>query len=114
MRTEVVIPFAFDTAPIEEMLQERGEKEVMRILADKVDAAVIANLPTKPDGYGYNAKQVPDWRRLLEDRFSRWLNEHQQEIVDEAALLLATRGGRKKAWREVLAEVKEGGPVAGA
>lgn len=30
-----------------------------------------------------------------------------QEVIDEAALLLAARAGRKKAWREVLAEVKE-------
>ena len=30
MRTEIVIPFAFDTAPIERLLQEQGEDEVMR------------------------------------------------------------------------------------
>jgi hypothetical protein len=106
MRTEIVIPFAFDTAPIEKLLQEQGETEVMRILAEKVDAAVIANLPTKPDGYGYNTKQVPDWRGFLENRFTRWLDKHQQEIIDEAALLMAAKGSRKKAWREVLAEVK--------
>lgn len=106
MRTEIVIPFAFDTAPIEKLLQEQGEKEVMRILAEKVDAAVIANLPTKPDGYGYNAKQVPDWRGFLENRFNRWLDAHQQEIIDEAALLMAARAGRKKAWRDVMAEIK--------
>lgn len=107
MRTEIVIPFAFDTAPIEKLLQEQGEKEVMRILAEKVDAAVIANLPTKPDGYGYNAKQVPDWRGFLENRFNRWLDAHQQEIIDEAALLMAAKGSRKKAWREVLAEMRD-------
>lgn len=107
MRTEIVIPFAFDTAPIEKLLQEQGEKEVMRILAEKVDAAVIANLPTKTDGYGYNAKRVTDWRGFLENRFTRWLDEHQQEIIDEAALLMAAKGGRKKAWREVLAEMRD-------
>lgn len=107
MRTEIVIPFAFDTAPIEKLLEEQGEAEVMRILAEKVDAAVIANLPTKHDGYGYYAKQVPDWRGFLENSFSRWLDEHQQEIIDEAALLMAARGGRKKAWREVLAEMRD-------
>jgi hypothetical protein len=106
MRTEIVIPFAFDTAPIEKLLEEQGEAEVMRILSEKVDSAVIANLPMKNDGYGYNAKKVPDWRGFLENRFSRWLDEHTQEIIDEAALLMAAKGSRKKAWREVLAEVK--------
>lgn len=106
MRTEIVIPFAFDTAPIEKLLEERGEAEVMRILSEKVDSAVIANLPMKNDGYGYNAKKVPDWRGFLENRFYRWLDEHTQEIIDEAALLMAAKGSRKKAWREVLAEVK--------
>ena len=28
MRTEIVIPFAFDTAPIEKLLEEQGEAEV--------------------------------------------------------------------------------------
>ena len=73
MRTEIVIPFAFDTAPIEKLLEEQGEAEVMRILSEKVDSAVIANLTMKNDGYGYDAKKVPDWRGFLENRFNRWL-----------------------------------------
>lgn len=107
MRTEIVIPFAFDTAPIEKLLQEQGEAEVMRILSEKVDSAVIANLPQKDVGYGYSSKKEPDWRGLLENRFREWLDEHAEEIVDEAALLLAAKCSRKKQWRDVLAEVKE-------
>lgn len=109
MRTEIVIPFTFDTTPIEAMLQEQGKQEVMRVIEKRVDDAVIETLPKKSSGYGYKPKekQEPDWRSFLENSFVRWLDEHSQEIVDEAALLLAARAGRKKAWREVLAEVKE-------
>lgn len=112
MRTEIVIPFAFDTAPIEKLLQEQGETEVMRIIEKLVMDGIRAALPNKSKGYysGYQQqKKEPeiDWRLFLEDRFTRWLDEHQQEIIDEAALLMAARGGRKKAWREVLAETRD-------
>lgn len=111
MRTEIVIPFAFDTAPIEKLLQEQGEQEVMRIIEKLVMDGVRASMPQKVQ-YGYSGyqqqKKEPeiDWRKFFEDRFSRWMDDHCQEIIDEAALLMAAKGSRKKAWREVLAEVK--------
>ena len=112
MRTEIVIPFAFDTAPIEELLQNQGEAEVMRIIEKLVMDGVRASMPQKVQ-YGYSGyqqqKKEPeiDWRKFLEDRFTRWLNDHQQEIIDEAALLMAAKGSRRKAWREVLAEMRD-------
>lgn len=111
MRTEIVIPFAFDTAPIEKLLQEQGETEVMRIIEKLVMDGISAALPNKSQGYyrGYqqqNKEPEIDWRFFLENRFASWLDYHQQEIIDEAALLMAAKGSRKKAWREVLAEVK--------
>lgn len=112
MRTEIVIPFAFDTAPIEKLLQEQGEQEVMRIIEKLVMDGIRASMPQKVQ-YGYSGyelqKKEPeiDWRKFVEDHFSRWLDDHSQEIIDEAALLMAAKAGRKKAWREVLAEIKE-------
>lgn len=100
MRTEIVIPFAFDTAPIEKVIQNQGEQEVKRIIEDVVREGIKNAMPKKSNGHAY------DWRGFLENRFNRWLDEHQQEIIDEAALLMVAKGSRKKAWREVLAEVK--------
>lgn len=100
MRTEIVIPFAFDTAPIEKLLQEQGEQEVMRIIEDIVREGIKNAMPKKSNGYAC------DWRKFVEYRFDRWLDQHQQEIIDEAALLMAARAGRKKAWRDVMAEIK--------
>ena len=115
MRTEFVIPFAFDTTPLEKVIQNQGEQEVRRIIEDMVREGVKNVMPKKSNGYAYMSGNDPklsveiDWRKFVEDRFTRWLDQHQQEIIDEAALLVAARAGRKKAWREVLAEVKEDG-----
>ena len=107
MRTEIVIPFAFDTAPIEKLLQEQGEAEVKSIIEKMVKEGVWAALPKKYT-YGYSNKEPEvDWKKFIEDRLHRWLDEHQQEIIDEAALLMAAKGGRNKAWREVLAEMRD-------
>lgn len=47
MRTEIVIPFAFDTAPLEKLLQEQGESEVMRIIEKLVMDGIRASMPQK-------------------------------------------------------------------
>jgi hypothetical protein len=112
MRTEVVIPFTFDTTPIEQMMQENAEQEVTRIITELVEEKVNAVLPVKNEGFGVTRK-VPDWREFLEQSFGIWLDEHQKEIIDEAALLLAAKAGRKKAWREVLKEMQDEGEGRG-
>lgn len=107
MRTEIVIPFAFDTTPLETLLQEQGEEEVMKILTKLVEENVISRIPKmKLSSYGSYSKE-PDWNELICARFSKWLDDHAKDIIDEAALLLVQRGSRKKKWREVLAEMKE-------
>lgn len=107
MRTEIVIPFAFDTAPLEQMLQEQGEEEVIKILTKLVEENVISKIPKKRIGYGYRETTEPDWEQFITNNFYGWLNDHAEDIVDEAALLLVQKGSRKKKWREVLAEIKE-------
>lgn len=108
MRTEIVVPFAFDTTPIEERLREHGEEEVERLLRQLVHDQVIAALPKKTDYYGHKTK-VTDWSGIMKSYFLDWLNDHSQEIIDEAALLMAARAAQKRPWREVLASIKEDG-----
>lgn len=105
MRTEIMVPFAFDTAPIEEMLQKHGKDEAMRMLREMVEENVISQLPKKRTYYG--TTDEPDWHGMMEECFADWLNEHKEEVIDEAALLLAAKAGRTKKWRELLTEIKE-------
>lgn len=107
MRTEIVIPFAFDTAPMEEFLKEQGLDEVKNVIKDTVKDG-LRNILPKKYSYGYGSSEPSvDWKRYLDDTFRSWLDDHSQEVIDEAALLLAARVGRKKAWRDLLAEIKE-------
>lgn len=109
---DVTIPFVFDTSPIEAQIEAIGEKEVSKVIESVTKQGIYGIMPKK-GGYGYYSNQKPtnddevDWRKFIEDRFAKWLDSHAQEVIDEAALLLAARVGRKKAWREVLAELKE-------
>lgn len=107
MRTEVLVPFSFDTTPIEAMMAEQGKQEVLRVIENLVMDAIDKNLPKKSVGYGYSAEQVTDWRGYLDGCIKSWLDAHSEEVIDEAAMLLAAKASRKKAWREVLAEVKQ-------
>lgn len=110
MRTEITVPFAIDTAPIEAKVQKDAEQIVEGIIADMVREGVEKVMPKTGGGYdwGRNTKREPeiDWKSYINDRMARWLDEHEEQIVDEAALLLAQRAGRKKSYREVLAEIK--------
>lgn len=108
MRTEITIPFAFDTTPIEHMMRDHGVEETMKILREIVEENAISQIPKRKENYYYHVKNGndPDWKGYMDDIARSWLDEHAQEIVDEAALLLAARAGRKKAWREVLAEIR--------
>lgn len=109
---DVTIPFSFDTSPIEAQLASIGEREVGKVIESVTKQGIYGVMPKK-GGYGYYNSGKPksddeiDWRKFIEDRFAKWLDSHAQEVIDEAALLLAARVGRKKAWREVLAELKE-------
>ena len=105
MRTEITIPFAFDTAPIEARLQERGTEEAMKIIERMVKDNVISQVPKVRDYY--RGRDNPDWKAYMDEKVDLWMDEHAEEIIDEAALLLAARAGRKAKWRDVLREFKE-------
>lgn len=109
---EVTIPFAFDTSPIENQIAAIGQSEVLKVVEKVIKQGVYKVLPKKPPHYSYYEKVKSDddidWSSLIRDMFSKWLDSHTQDIVDEASLLLAMKASRKKAWREILAELKEG------
>ena len=113
MINEIVIPFQFNTAPVEERLQEHGYEEIVRQILESAEKAMLSKLPSSRNGDWYysreSAKKLSDvdWKRMANDRLDAAIAEHMDEIVDEAAMLLAMRGNRKKKWREVLAELKE-------
>lgn len=105
MRTEITVPFTFDTAPIEQKLQDIGASEVEGKVDELIRTHVDDILPKS--GGTWMEKPKPDWGRYLNDRMHVFFDEHSQEIIDEAAMLLAMRASRRKQWREVMAEYKE-------
>lgn len=107
MRTEILVPFAFDTTPIEQMLEDVGKDDVLKRIDELVNDYVLSAIPKEPDGWGGYSAGKPDWKSLVTRRIDAFLDSHSEEIVDEAALLLAMRAGNKKKWRDVLKEYKE-------
>jgi siroheme synthase (precorrin-2 oxidase/ferrochelatase) len=105
MRTEITVPFTFDTAPIEQKLQDIGANEVEGRVDELIRSHVDAVLPKS--GGTWMEKPKPDWGQYLNDRMHTFFDEHSQEIIDEAAMLLAMRASRRKSWREVMVEYKE-------
>lgn len=108
---DVTIPFSFDTSPIEAQIADIGEVEVQRIIREVTLNGIYSALPSKNRGYyrnltPHNDNDV-DWKAYVDERMDDWLERHKEEVIDEAALLMAMRGSRKKAWREVLDELKE-------
>ena len=115
MNHEIVIPFNFDTSFFEKKLQDDGYDEVIRQLVENANAQMMKQLPTKGGNYDRWSKKTIeksiDWYKMFSQKmdgwFESWIAEHGQEIIDEAALLMAKRGSSRKAWREVLSEYQE-------
>lgn len=99
MKTEFLIPFEIDTSAIEAKLESEGYEEIVQRLTGTIRAKVESSLPKR---YG----QV-DWDRAAWQSISEFLDEHAEEIIDTAVLLLAQKVGNKKRWRDVLKEIKE-------
>ena len=108
---DVVIPFRFDTAAIEEQIKNIGESEVAKVIREVTLNALCSVMPSKNRGYYHDMAPSStsdiDWRRYVDERMYEWLNEHADEIIDEAALLLAAKAKSRKRWRDVLAELKD-------
>ena len=106
MRTEITVPFAIDTAPIEAKLQGDLEQIVRERICEAVDEAIEDRFPREINWYG-DKDGKRSFELAVNARIDAFLEAHAGEIIDEAALLLAKRASRDDRWREVLAEVKE-------
>lgn len=108
---DVTIPFSFDTSPIEAQIANIGAQEVAKVIDSVVRQGIAEALPRdygySPYGNGKDGKPKVNWHKYVKDYMDKWMESHAQDVIDEAALLMAMRGGRKKAWREVLDELKE-------
>lgn len=109
---DVTIPFSFDTSPIERQIASIGEQEVKNIIREVTLNGIYSAMPSKRHGY-YGGSLTPtkddevNWKEYLDSELDKWFEKNSQAIIDEAALLMAMRAGRKKPWREVLEELKE-------
>lgn len=99
MRTEIVVPFAFDTAPIEQKLQDDAYDTIMRDLKEGAWAEMVKAIPKS---YG-----KPDWEMFIRRCAYEWLDEHADEVVEWAVLLIAAKAKDKRRWRDVLRELRE-------
>jgi hypothetical protein len=106
---DVTIPFSFDTSPIEAQIANIGESEVMKLIREVTMKGIYSVMPKKNGWYRDNTPKNDDevdWKGYIDSHVYKWLDANTQTIIDEAALLMAMRGSRKKAWREVLEELK--------
>lgn len=99
MRTEIVIPFAFDTAPIESRLEDEAFDIIVKRLEDEARQKINEKLPKT---YG-----KINWESYIAWQMRAFLDDHADEVVETAALLLAKKARDKRQWRKVLEEMKE-------
>lgn len=113
----VTVPFSFDTSPIEEKIAKIGEDRAEEVLEKVVRECISEVMPRayRRNGYGMKVERDDEinWHAFVNDRFDAWLEKYTQTIIDEAALLIAARATRRKAWRETLAELRESGDLDG-
>ena len=107
---DVTIPFSFDTGPIEQQIANIGEQEVRSVIREVTLNGIYSAMPSKRNGYYHNNMPTNDgdvnWKVYVDERMYEWLEANKQEIVDEAALLVAMRAGRTTQWRKVLEELR--------
>lgn len=108
---DVTIPFSFDTSPIEQQIAKIGQREVANAINAIVKEGILSAMPKK-SCYSYTSEKPKtfdeiEWGRVVIDRLNAFFESHSEEIIDEAALILAKRASRKKSWRETLDELKE-------
>lgn len=107
---DVTIPFSFDTSPIEAQIANIGAQKVESIIREVTMNGIYSVMPSKRRNY-YHANQPHndsdvDWKAYVDERMDAWVDSHREEIVDEAALLMAMRVSRSTKWREILKELK--------
>ena len=95
MKTEFLIPFEIDTTAIEQKLESDAYDEVVKNLTKQFASSL-------PKRYG-----SVDWERVSWIAVEKFLNNHADEIIDMAVLLLAQKAGNRKRWRDALKDIRE-------
>lgn len=112
MKEILTIPIEFDTSAIESRLETDGYEMVIESITKAVMTSILKCLPGEPRGY-YSGNSAPrsfdevNWSKFVGQRLDLWMQEHAEEVVDEAAILLAQKGARKRKWRDLVHELKE-------
>lgn len=91
------IPLQIDEKNMEDVLQRDYEGKVM----DEIRKQITNTLSSHSDRY-YGDRVSDGMRVLIEDCISDFLKEHRDEIVKDAAKILADKIARSKKGKEIL------------
>ena len=115
---EFPVSFSLDTSAIDSRLEHDAYDAIITQMAMEIEKKIIKELPAKRTR-SYYETIIPkslddiDWTTFAAQRLDKWLVDHAQDIIDEAAILLAQKAIKKKAWRDVLHELRESGAIDG-
>lgn len=113
MQHVINIAFDFDDRSISDYVERHAKDDIRdTAVAEIMDQIRKSGLPTRPypasRALGAKGPSV-DWHAVVQDRVDHeidlFLDDHAQDVIDEAALLVARRVERRKSWRETLADV---------
>ena len=90
----------FDEDELRERVYKSAEKAIVKELTEDFKQAVF-----ETDRWN-NKIEMSDW---MKNRVNEFLTEHQDLIIEKAALALADKMARMKAVKAVAAQVAEGG-----
>lgn len=82
---------ALDDSAIEKLVVEKATEQVKNDMM----ANITDNMPRKR--YYDNAV---DWPKAAADMLQYWFDEHRDELLEAAAVKLADKAFRSKAWKE--------------
>lgn len=100
MRTELLVPFQFDTEAVEKRIEAEAYDKIVNDIRHDAMNELKRSLPKS---YG-----CTDWKSAVRNWLWEWFDEHADEVIDYAIILLAQKAKDKRRWRVVLDEIKKG------
>ena len=103
MSTHIVnVAFDFDDDKVRSILENSAERKVIEGLKDDCYATMVKR------SYGYGNYSAEDAiKRLVEKSVDSFFEDYKDEIIQEAAKILADKLARSKAVREATKQVLE-------
>ena len=103
MSTHVVnVAFDFDDDKVQKILEDSAEKKVI----DELKEEVYRSLSKRSYGYGQYSKEEI-LKSLAEESIDSFFEDYKNEIIQEAAKILAEKLVRSKAVKEATKQVLE-------